>query len=65
MIINDYYQELSRQEKKMFKKKVTELTGWSHPTFYNKLRLNNLTKLEIEAIEKIITAKKFVDDDEN
>lgn len=54
MAINDYYKQLNEEQKVVFRNKVLSLTGWSYPTFYYKMKNNNFSKLEREAIEKII-----------
>lgn len=49
-----YYRLLEFKQKSVFKNRVIEITGWSEPTFSYKMREQNLTKLELEALEQII-----------
>ncbi|WP_072531667.1 hypothetical protein [Bacteroides ilei] len=54
MIISDYYSSLEIKQKSEFIKKVIEICGFSYPTFMTKMRKGSWSKLEREAIEKII-----------
>lgn len=53
-MIKEFYEALDDANKKQFVKRVLEITDWALPTFYYKLRHNNYSKLEQEAITKII-----------
>ena len=53
-VIN-YYRLLDRKQKSQLKAQVIDRTGWAEPTFGYKMREQNFTKLELEAIELIIT----------
>lgn len=54
MIISDYYSSLGIKQKSEFIKKVIETCGFSYPTFMTKMRKGSWSKLEREAIERII-----------
>ena len=53
-MMKKFYDTLDAPDKKRFVKLVAETTGWALATFYYKLRNNNLSLLEQEAISKII-----------
>lgn len=53
-MIKKFYETLDDDAKKKFVRRVTDTTGWSIATFYYKLRNDNLSLLEKEAITKII-----------
>lgn len=54
MIIFDYFQSLSKDEKIKFRNKVLEETGISYPSFYNKMNRNTWRKAEAATIKDII-----------
>jgi|WetSurMetagenome_2_1015567.scaffolds.fasta_scaffold47675_6 hypothetical protein len=54
MSIFDYYQKLSWKEKSAFMRKIIVACEISNPTIYYKLRKDSWTKLEREAVIKII-----------
>lgn len=54
MSIFEYYKELSFKEKAVFKRKIIIACEISSPTIFYKLRKDSWTKLEREAVEKII-----------
>jgi hypothetical protein len=53
-MIKEFYDGLDEASKKQFVKQVLEITDWSLPTFYYKLSHNNYSKLEQEALTKLI-----------
>lgn len=53
-MIKEFYDGLDDANKKQFVKRVLETTDWGLATFYYKLRHNNYSKLEQEAITRII-----------
>lgn len=55
MAIIDHYNALDEQRKKIFRDDILKITGWSYTTFYYKIKNDNFSKLEREAIEKYIT----------
>lgn len=63
MIISDYYSSLGIKQKSEFIKKVIETCGFSYPTFMTKMRKGSWSKLEREAIERIIRGDKHADTD--
>lgn len=60
-MIKEFYDALNDANKKQFVKRVLETTDWALPTFYYKLRHNNYSKLEQEAINKIIESWQAVE----
>ena len=54
MVIKDYYRELKRIEKKHFRLLPLTATDLAESTLMYKIREDKFTKLEREAIEKII-----------
>lgn len=54
MVISDYYSSLTRKAKQPFIKKCCDVCDFSYMTFMYKMRNNSWTKLEQEAIEKLI-----------
>lgn len=65
MVIIDYYQKLSVKEKSDFIKQVQEATEMASSTFFYKIKNDSFTKLEREAIERIITDNEQCHDREN
>ena len=55
MAIIDHYNALDEQQKTKFRDDILKITGWSYTTFYYKMKNDNFSKLEKEAIEKYIT----------
>ena len=53
-MIKVFYDGLDEANKRQFVKRVLEITDWSLPTFYYKLSHDNYSKLELEAISKLI-----------
>lgn len=54
MVISDYYKNLTEELKKDFRNRVLEETGFSHATFYYKMRNGNWTKAEQTVINLVI-----------
>lgn len=61
-MLKKFYDTLDESAKKQFVKDVLAATDWSLPTFYYKLKNDNLSKLEQAALQKII--KKWQTSDE-
>lgn len=53
-----YYRLLKLKQKSQLKKIIMETCDWSESTFHYKMENQNFEKLEIEAIEKIISEFK-------
>lgn len=53
-----YYRALKHKQKSQIKKVIMDVCGWSESTFHYKMENSNFEKLEIEAVEKIITDYK-------
>ena len=54
MVIFDHYSALDEQSKIKFRDDILKITGWSYTTFYYKMKNDNFSKLEREAIERYI-----------
>ena len=61
-MLKKFYDTLDESAKKQFVKDALAVTDWSLPTFYYKLKNDNLSKLERAALQKII--KKWQTSDE-
>lgn len=54
MVISNYYNNLSKEERRIFREKVMISCDLPYYTFARKMREKLWTKLEVEAITKII-----------
>lgn len=63
MVILDYYKSLRKTEKKRFRLQVMLATELAEATIHYKMRDDSFSKLEREAVEKII--KDFQRDEKN
>ena len=61
-MLKNFYDTLGESDKRKFVKEVLAVTDWSLPTFYYKLKNDNLSKLEQAALQKLI--KKWHTSDE-
>lgn len=60
MVIIDYYNSLTKDQKKIFRDKVLEETGISLPSFYYKVRNDVWRKSEQTIVDKIINEIVYV-----
>lgn len=56
MSISQFYYDLPKRQKALFRELVNKACGWSYGTFYYKLCHNNLSILERNAVEGIINS---------
>lgn len=59
MVINDYYNNLDRDQRIKFRARVFEETGVSYTSFYTKLRTDGWRKSERTIIEAIIKESNY------
>ncbi len=57
----NYYMQLSGSRRRNFKRVVMQRTGWSNSTFYYKCEHENVTKLEDEVINTILSRFRYAD----
>ena len=54
MVISNYYNKLTKEDRRIFRDKVMMVCDLPYYTFSRKMRENLWTKLEVEAITNII-----------
>ncbi len=54
MVIIDYYSNLGKDDRKVFRDEVMARCGIQYPTFYRKMKKDNWRKPEVEIIAAII-----------
>lgn len=54
MVIINYYTNLSKEERKVFRDEVIARCGIQYPSFYKKMKQDNWRKSETEIIAAII-----------
>ena len=54
MVISNYYNKLTKEDRKIFREKVMKVCDLPYYTFSRKMRENLWSKLEVEAITKLI-----------